>query len=277
MKCPGSKCWFLKHARQFLGDWRPRTIVEPFAGSGVVGLSLLSDGYAERLVLAELDERRIAFWKRVFEPDFAGFVEQWAAQALALPFEEQRPFVLTSLEEFKQSDPGMWALVYSRISFSGRMDGGLMKGGDDGRGLLSRWRKDMVPMLRRLYDLRDRIEVRRQGGMKVLRELDGPDHYAFVDPPYSAGENSKGSTLYQNHTLHHLSLFWLMAEWKGRWQMTYDLCWETLGCGRKRYLLHSEYEPWKSMQVMFQKVPMVTGNNKKAYELVVTSRRENVA
>src|SRR5208282_1440668 len=119
MKSPGSKCWFLPRARQFLAGWRPKVIVEPFAGSAVVGLTLLSEGYADRLVLAELDERRIAFWQRVVEPDFASFVGDWAAKALALPLERQRRFVLDSLEEFKRTDPGMRALVYSRAGFSG--------------------------------------------------------------------------------------------------------------------------------------------------------------
>ena len=116
VKCPGSKCWFLKYARQFIGGWRPKTIVEPFAGSGVVGLTLFSEGYSGRLILAELDDRRVAFWLRAFEPDFADFVEKWAAKALALPPAEQREFVLASLEEFERADPRMWTLVYSRVS-----------------------------------------------------------------------------------------------------------------------------------------------------------------
>jgi len=277
MKSPGSKCWFLPHARQFLGGWRPKTIVEPFAGSAVVGLTLLSEGYAGRLVLAELDERRIAFWQRVIEPDFASFVEKWAAKALALPLEEQRRFVLASLRKFKRSDLGMWALVDSRTGRSGKLDAGMMKKGDHGKGFACRWRKDMVQILRRIYELRDRIEVRHQDAFEVLREFDSPDNYAFVDPPYSAGKSSKGKTLYRNHALNHTALFWRMSQWQGRWQMTYDLCWETIGCGRLRYLLHPAFEPWKSMQVRFQKALMLTGNKEKKYELVVTSRKVRTA
>lgn len=277
MKCPGSKCWFLPYAKEFLGGWRPKVIVEPFAGSAVVSLSLLSQGYADRLVLAELDDRRIAFWQRVFEPDFADFVGEWTTRMLALSDEEQRQFVLESLEEFKRGDPGMWALVYSRAAFSGKMDGGLMKKGDHGKGFMCRWRKDMVPMLRRIHELRDRIEVRHQDGLEVLREFDSPANYCFSDPPYSASESSKGGTLYQHYLLEHTSLFWLMSQWQGPWQMTYDLCWETLGCGRMRYLTHPEVEPWKSMQVKFQKVLMLSGANKKKFELVVTSRKERAA
>ena len=278
MKCPGSKCWFLPDAREFLGGWRPKAIIEPFAGSAVVGLTLLSEGYADRLVLAELDERRIAFWNRVFEPDFAGFVERWGKKALGLPLDKQRQFVLDSLEDFEHNDPGMWALVYSRAAYSGKMDGGLMKKGDRGKGFLCRWRKDMVPMLKRIYELRDRIKVRHQDALEVLGEFDDPEHYAFVDPPYTASEESKGSTLYREHELDHVALFRLMSRWQGRWQMTYDLCWETLSCGhpRGRYLfLHPEAGIWKSMALKFRKVPMLTGNNEKKHELVVTSQKHH--
>lgn len=38
-------------------------------------------GRLHRLVMAELDERRIAFGKRVFEPDFAAFVADWGKKA----------------------------------------------------------------------------------------------------------------------------------------------------------------------------------------------------
>jgi DNA adenine methylase len=271
MKCPGSKCWFLPYAKEFLRDSRPKTVVEPFAGSGVVGLTLLSEGRAENLVLAEIDERRLAFWKRVFEPDFADHVDGWAQKALALPIAQQREFVLSSLAQFERQDLGMWALVYSRVSHSGKMDGGLMKNGDHGKGLMCRWRKDMVSMLHRVYELKDRVEVRNQDGLEVLREFDSADNYAFVDPPYSAGEDSQGPALYRNYGLHHPSLFSLMSEWRGRWQMTYDICWETLGAGEKRMLLHPDVEPWKHFRL--RKVLMTTGNNEKKYELVVTGRR----
>lgn len=147
--------------------------------------------------------------------------------------------------------------------------------GDHGKGFLCRWRKDMVPMLKRIHELRDRIELRHQDGLEVLREFDSPENYAFVDPPYSAGEDSQGPTLYREHDLDHVALFGLMSEWRGRWQMTYDLCLETLSCGhpKGRYLiLHPEAGIWKSLGVKFQKVQMLTGMNKKTFEVVVTSR-----
>src|SRR5208282_2741999 len=162
----------------------------------------------------------------------------------------------------------------------GKLEGGLMKKGDHGKGFACRWRKDMVQLLRRICEMRGRIEVRHQDAFEVLREFDSPDNYCFADPPYTAGAESKGDTLYREHELDHVALFRLMSEWQGRWQMTYDLCLETLSCGhpKGRYLiLHSEAGIWESMQLDFRKLLMLTGKNEKKYELVVTSRKERAA
>jgi len=43
-KTGGSKSWFVPHALEYLGRRRPKTIVEPFVGSGIMGPGLLSGG-----------------------------------------------------------------------------------------------------------------------------------------------------------------------------------------------------------------------------------------
>src|SRR5271157_5743397 len=45
LKSPGSKCWLFPNPQKFLGELRPKTIVEPYAGSAVVSLTLLNHGY----------------------------------------------------------------------------------------------------------------------------------------------------------------------------------------------------------------------------------------
>ena len=55
LRSPGSKGWFVPYAERFCRKERPKTIVEPFAGSAVVCLTLLDRGYGQRLILAEKD------------------------------------------------------------------------------------------------------------------------------------------------------------------------------------------------------------------------------
>jgi DNA adenine methylase len=159
LKTGGSKSWFVPHALNFLGapPW-PKTIVEPFAGSGIVGLTLLNEGCGERLVLAEKDKDYLAFWRAALsDSNFSYRVSAWTERALALPLAEQKPFVLASLKKMKVNDPGFWTLLRSRIAFSGRKVGGYM--GEQSGGILCCWPRNLDTSLDLLYGLRNRITV----------------------------------------------------------------------------------------------------------------------
>jgi DNA adenine methylase len=139
VKTAGTKGWFVPHALEFLGDWRPTTIVEPFAGSGIVGLSLLYEGLADRLVLAEKDNDYLAFWRAALsDSNFSYRVSKWTDRVLDLPFEQQKPFVEASLETMEREDRGFWILLRSRIGYNGKKVGGYMTEKSRG-GILCRW------------------------------------------------------------------------------------------------------------------------------------------
>ena len=57
---PGGKQWLIQQAAEFFRAHPCRTLIEPFAGSGNVGFSLLRAGIIERLVLVEM-RPQIAF------------------------------------------------------------------------------------------------------------------------------------------------------------------------------------------------------------------------
>jgi DNA adenine methylase len=223
IKTGGSKSWFVPHAREFLGGWRPETIVEPFAGSGVVGLSLLNEGYTERLVLAEKDEDYLAFWRTALgDSNFSYRVAKWTEQVLDLPFEQQKPFVEASLERMKEEDPGFWILLRSRIGFNGKKVGGYMTEKSRG-GILSRWPRTLDVSLDLLYSLRNRITV-MEDGFDALAAFDDENCYAFVDPPYTLTEKCPGHVIYDETVLDHDKLHSMLASWNGGWQLTYNAC-----------------------------------------------------
>ena len=45
-RVPGSKGWFVPHAERFVFGRKLQTVVEPFGGTAVVGLTLLDHGLA---------------------------------------------------------------------------------------------------------------------------------------------------------------------------------------------------------------------------------------
>jgi DNA adenine methylase len=223
IKTAGTKSWFVPYALEFLGDWRPRTIVEPFAGSGIVGLSLLHEGRAERLVLAENDEDYAAFWRvALTDPGFSYRVAKWTKQVLSLPFDQQKPFVHAELERMKEQEPGFWILLRSRVGFNGKKKGGFMTDRHRG-GMLARWPRTLDASLDLLYSMRNKITL-MQDGFDALAAFDTPDCYAFVDPTYTMTDKCPGHVLYDKIFAEHARLLTMLANRKGPWQLTYNLC-----------------------------------------------------
>src|SRR5688572_28768651 len=62
---PGGKTWLVPYVRQWLKSLttKPSEFAEPFAGGGIVGLSMLIDELTARISLVELDEQIASVWK----------------------------------------------------------------------------------------------------------------------------------------------------------------------------------------------------------------------
>jgi site-specific DNA-adenine methylase len=223
IKTAGTKSWLVGHALNYLiGAPSPKTIVEPFGGSGIVGLSLLNEGLTERLVLAEKDEDYLAFWRTALgDPNFSYRVSKWTERVLDLPFEQQKPFVEASLESMEREDPGFWILLRSRIGYNGKKVGGYMTEKSRG-GILCRWPRTLDLSLDLLYSLRNRITV-MDDGFEALASFDNEDSYAFVDPTYTVTKECPGQDQYEVKVIDHPKLVATLATWKGRWQLTYNL------------------------------------------------------
>lgn len=204
---PGRKQWFVPRAADFFRVNPCQTLIEPFAGSGVVGLSLLDAGAIDRLVLVEKDQRIACLLKGLLEePDLA---DRYAA------FRCTR----ANVEALMRTEQGAFRwLVQSRCSNRGIFSGGLWTRID------SRWcRNFVVGNIRRVYAMRDRIEVIEGDGLKVMRSYaDDPSVGCFADPPYTADAASKGHYVYSHHKLNHQKLFSSLAGWRGPWLLTED-------------------------------------------------------
>jgi DNA adenine methylase len=71
---PGGKTWLVPRARQWLLSraLRPSDFIEPFAGGGIVSLTVAFEGLANRVTMVELDEQLAAVWRMILEqPDGA--------------------------------------------------------------------------------------------------------------------------------------------------------------------------------------------------------------
>ncbi len=239
LRYPGGKQWLIRHVQAFLQTQRPKVFVEPFAGGGTVGLTLLGRGCFDHLVLVEKDPRVTALLNRArTDPSFP---------------EEAGAFVCTRanvdaiLADESDANLAMRTLVKNRCSFNGLLDGGLM------RKVADRWNTTtLVGALRTIYYLAPRITLIEGDGTEALRDHNNPAYAAFVDPPYIEA----GRKLYRHWQLDHEALFDHLQHWQGRFLATYDnhpKVWELV----------------RSHGMNAKPVQMLTGHAKHKTELVI--------
>ena len=80
LRYPGGKTWLVPHIRVWLRSMkRPRLLVEPFAGGGIVTLTAIMENLAEESLMAELDNDVAALWKAAlhFGPELANRISSF--------------------------------------------------------------------------------------------------------------------------------------------------------------------------------------------------------
>ena len=110
-------------------------------------------------------------------------------------------------------------IVKNRMQRGGIMaaGAGLVKTGEAGRGLKSRWYPEtLAHRIEVLQGLRDRISFEQADAFDVVRRFaDDPNAFFFVDPPYTAGGKKAGARLYTHNEIDHEGLFALMSRVRG--------------------------------------------------------------
>lgn len=221
LRYPGGKTWLIPHIRHWLKaiEPRPKLLVEPFAGGGIVSLTAVMEGLVDRCLMVELDRDVAAFWHAALRhgPELCEMVQD---------FEPTREAVDTVSQRAPDDilEHGFRTLVLNRTRRGGILAPGasLSRYGESGKGVASRWYPETL--VRRVTDITDhahRIEIRHGDGMKQLEAV--PDGAVlFVDPPYTAGGKQAGRRLYASNDIDHAHLFELLADAKADFLMTYD-------------------------------------------------------
>jgi len=217
---PGGKTWLVPYIRSWL-TYKTAPVgilVEPFAGGGIIALTAGFEGLAEHAVLVERDANVGAVWHAIF-----GGQAKWLEDRI-LNFELTRENVTAILrkEPVTQRERAFTVILRNRVQRGGIMaeGAGLVKTGENGRGLSSRWYPEtLARRIREIASVRERFSFIEGDAFEVIRRYaDDPTAAFFIDPPYTVASKR----LYSHWKVDHPSLFALLANVKGDILLTYD-------------------------------------------------------
>ncbi len=235
---PGGKTWLVPQVRKWLHSLqdKPEEFIEPFAGGGIISLTVAFESLANRVTMIELDEQVASVWHTILSDDW-----EWLTKRISsfdLTYENvKNELSLTSTETRKIA---FQTILKNRVYHGGILaaGSGLIKYGENGKGIRSRWYP--TTLCRRIRDIamiRDRIQFLESDGMNILQQTkDRKDVVYFVDPPYTAAGKKAGRRLYKHNELDHKALFDIMMSVAGDFLMTYDNAEEVISWAVKRNL-----------------------------------------
>jgi DNA adenine methylase len=217
---PGGKTWFVPYVRSWLHakETRSSMLVEPFAGGGIISLTAGFENLVGHVVMAEMDPNVSAVWGVIF-----GGQAEWLATRIE-QFSLGRRSVAAVLDQpcSTQRDLAFATILRNRVQRGGIMapGAGLLKQGENGRGLHSRWYPEtLARRIREIALLRERFTFFEGDGFEMIRQYaDVENAVFFIDPPYT----SAARRLYCHWEIDHAALFKTLAEVNGDFLLTYD-------------------------------------------------------
>ncbi len=233
LRYPGGKTWLIPHVREWLsGRSKPPVLFEPFCGGAIVSLTAVMEQLVERCVLVELDRDVAAFWHATLH-----HTDALCERVCNFDATRQQVEQLCSRPPGDLVEHGFRTLVLNRTRHGGKLALGanLIRSGENGKGVASRWYPDtIVDRLRNIKKHAPRIEFHEGDGMQMFESMTRIEGaVAFIDPPYTMGQKRAGRRLYAYHKVDHTRIFEMLAESDVDFLMTYDAAPEIIALVRK--------------------------------------------
>lgn len=217
---PGGKSWLTPYLRRWLAENPARVFVDAFAGGGSSALTAVMEDLCEHAVMVENDPAVGAVWQVITTGDWVDLCRR--ITDFKVTEANVREALARDREPTSREELAFQTILRNRMQRGGVMapGAGLLRGGENGRGLLSRWYPEtLCRRIGAIAAVRDRLTFHRADAMALLPRIAAcTDHALFCDPPYTKA----GSRLYGCHVVHHGSLFALAAAHQGPVLMTYD-------------------------------------------------------
>ncbi|MEQ1745344.1 MAG: DNA adenine methylase [Saprospiraceae bacterium] len=252
---PGGKTWLVPVVRKWMRRFDPKStfFVEPFAGGGIVGLTVAFENMAQKITFVELDDEVAAVWETMLNGG-----NEWLANKI-LNFELSHENVQREIErEDKTTEEIAFATILKNRVFHGGIlakGSGLIKNGENGKGLGSRWYpQTLKKRISAIGMVKHKIEFVKGDAFEVIeKHLENQSAVFFIDPPYTVA----GKRLYTHFDIDHEKLFALASRICGHFMLTYD---DT-----------EEVRAWADKyKLPYRTVPMKTTHHLEKNELLIT-------
>jgi DNA adenine methylase len=220
---PGGKSWLRPLVLEWLNTLqnKPQLFLEAFGGGASVSLAVAETASAERVLIVERDPQVAAVWRTILG-------DGWHRLAKLIQcFEISRRSVNNVLDSEPSGDLNIAfrCLLRNRVSRGGILAqrAGILKHGENGRGLRSRWYPDtLTKRIEAIHGLRARLQFKQADGLEeIRRRSDLRRLVIFADPPYTATPSDPGQRLYDFNEFDHAKLFEILADITGRFVITY--------------------------------------------------------
>lgn len=216
----GGKTWLVPRIRSWLSKrgGLEKTLIEPFAGGGIVSLTAVFEKLAGSSLMVELDEDVAAVWRVILTGN-----AKWLSDRIE-SFDLTPDNAIKVIHSAKKSDRdrAFAAIVKNRVNHGGILaeGAGFVKSGENGKGIRSRWYpKTLKRRIMAIDQVRDRIRFVEGDAFDVCRANESRDDAVFfIDPPYTKA----GRRLYRYSEVDHQALFDLTSNLAGDFLMTYD-------------------------------------------------------
>lgn len=257
----GGKTWLVPEVRRWIESFafRPRVFIEPFAGGATVALTAAVENLADEVVICELDKDVAAVWQTIFSGSDAD--TNWLCQQI-----EKATLTESFVRNIIESDPqgtkerAFRTIIKNRTQRGGILapGAGLIKAGENGKGLLSRWYPEtLANRIQTLREVKQRVKFVEGDAFELIQKyVNEPNAAFFIDPPYTAGGKKAGTRLYLHNSVDHNKLFNEMSKVQGQFMLTYDNAQEVIELANEHGMSVS-------------KIPMKNTHHEIIYELLI--------
>lgn len=228
LRYPGGKVKLYPFMEQLIrqNTVDPPIYVEPFAGGAGLALELLFNDNVERIMINDLDPAIYSFWYSITsEETFHLFINRVNEVDININEWKIQKDIYMHQDIHNKLELGFATFFLNRCNRSGILKAGPI-GGQKQNGnyrIDCRFNKNrLIPLLRKIYDNRNRIDVTNLNAEDFIEYIDVKydNLFIYLDPPYV----DKGYQLYKNSFTKedHVSLSKTIKGLKNKWFVTYD-------------------------------------------------------